>query len=84
MSDGRADLKSRAENGRCSVLLRHVRRHARESLRQVGADQAFDVMMDGGAGFAGFAAGPMGQSPGRSRHDRRAGSGLIRPGALEP
>jgi glutamine synthetase len=25
--------------------------------------QAFDVMMDGGAGFAGFAAGPMGQSP---------------------
>ena len=38
---------------------------------------AIDGLLDDGAGFAGFAAGPMGQTPVLARHPGHARPGLV-------
>jgi glutamine synthetase len=56
-------LKSRAQkDGVQFFFAMFVDMHGKACAKLVPIE-AFDVMMDGGAGFAGFAAGPMGQSP---------------------
>lgn len=63
MADGRAELKARAEkDGVRFFFAMFVDMHGKACAKLVPIE-AYDVMMDGGAGFAGFAAGPMGQSP---------------------
>ncbi len=63
MVEGRAELKKRAEkDGVRFFFAMFVDMHGKACAKLVPAE-AYDVMMDGGSGFAGFAAGPMGQSP---------------------
>ncbi len=63
MTDAREALKKRAEkDGIEFFFAMFVDMHGKPCAKLIPAE-AFDVMMDGGAGFAGFAAGPMGQSP---------------------
>ncbi len=63
MPDDRAELKSRAEkDGVQFFFAMFVDMHGKACAKLVPIE-AYDVMMDGGAGFAGFAAGPMGQTP---------------------
>jgi glutamine synthetase len=63
MDDARAALKSRAEaDGIEFFFAMFVDMHGKPCAKLMPAE-AFDIMMDGGAGFAGFAAGPMGQTP---------------------
>ena len=49
--------------GRHRVLLRPVRGHERQALGQARADVNWEDLVTEGAGFAGFAAGPIGQTP---------------------
>ena len=59
----REELRKRAEaDGVRFFFAMFVDMHGKACAKLVPIE-AFDVMMDGGAGFAGFAAGPMGQSP---------------------
>ncbi len=63
MNDAREALKKRAEaDGIQFFFAMFVDMHGKPCAKLMPAE-AFDVMMDGGAGFAGFAAGPMGQTP---------------------
>jgi glutamine synthetase len=63
MGDPRDDLKKRAqEDGIEFFFAMFVDMHGKPCAKLIPAS-SFDLMMDGGAGFAGFAAGPMGQSP---------------------
>ena len=63
MIEGREELKKRAEkDGVRFFFAMFVDMHGKACAKLVPAE-AYDVMMDGGSGFAGFAAGPMGQSP---------------------
>jgi glutamine synthetase len=63
MGDPRDDLKQRAaEDGIEFFFAMFVDMHGKPCAKLIPAS-SFDVLMDGGAGFAGFAAGPMGQSP---------------------
>jgi glutamine synthetase len=63
MGDGREDLRARAEaDGIEFFFAMFVDMHGKPCAKLVPA-ASFDALMDGGAGFAGFAAGPMGQSP---------------------
>jgi glutamine synthetase len=63
MSEARAALKRRAEaDGIEFFFAMFVDMHGKPCAKLIPVE-AFDVMMEGGAGFAGFAAGPMGQSP---------------------
>ena len=63
MTDDRAELKSRAEkDGVQFFFAMFVDMHGKACAKLVPIE-AYEVMMGGGAGFAGFAAGPMGQSP---------------------
>jgi len=63
MTDVREALKKRAEaDGVEFFFAMFVDMHGKPCAKLIPAE-AFDVMMDGGAGFAGFAAGPMGQTP---------------------
>ena len=63
MTDIEADLRARAEaDGVEFFFAMFVDMHGKPCAKMVPAE-AFDVLMGGGAGFAGFAAGPMGQSP---------------------
>ena len=63
MSDSREDLRRRAESDGIEFFFAmFVDMHGKPCAKLVPAD-SFDLLMDGGAGFAGFAAGPMGQTP---------------------
>lgn len=63
MPDSETELRSRAEaDGIQFVLAMFVDLHGKPCAKMVPIE-ALDVLMGGGAGFAGFAAGPMGQSP---------------------
>ncbi|MPY78841.1 MAG: type III glutamate--ammonia ligase [Actinophytocola sp.] len=62
-SDTRDDLKARAEaDGIEFFLAMFVDLHGKPCAKAVPMS-SFDLLMDGGAGFAGFAAGDLGQSP---------------------
>ncbi len=64
MSDPRNDLKERArEDGIEFFFAMFVDMHGKPCAKLIPASSFDDVLMGGGAGFAGFAAGPMGQSP---------------------
>jgi glutamine synthetase len=59
----RDELKARAEaEGIEFFFAMFVDMHGKPCAKLIPAS-SFDLMMDGGAGFAGFAAGPMGQTP---------------------
>ena len=63
MSDKRQELRARAEaDGIEFFLAMFVDMHGKPCAKLVPM-ASFDLLMDGGAGFAGFAAGPMGQDP---------------------
>ncbi|GEL18086.1 type III glutamate--ammonia ligase [Pseudonocardia asaccharolytica] len=63
MDDGRDDLRARArEDGIEFFLALFVDMHGKPCAKAVPM-ASFDLLMDGGAGFAGFAAGAIGQSP---------------------
>ena len=63
MGDGREDLKSRAaEDGIEFFLAMFVDLHGKPCAKAVPMS-SFDLLMDGGAGFAGFAVGDIGQGP---------------------
>jgi len=63
MGDAREDLRARAtEDGIEFLLAMFVDLHGKPCAKAVPM-ASFDLLMDGGAGFAGFAAGDMGQSP---------------------
>src|SRR5438093_11432289 len=63
MSDGEAQLRTRAvsEGGQFFFAM-FVDMHGKPCAKMIPVE-AVDVLTGGGAGFAGFAAGPMGQSP---------------------
>lgn len=59
----REELKRQAEaDGIEFFFAMFVDMHGKPCAKLIPAE-SFDVLMDGGAGFAGFAAGPMGQTP---------------------
>ncbi|HSK61564.1 MAG TPA: type III glutamate--ammonia ligase [Actinomycetospora sp.] len=61
--DARSDLRERAEaDGIEFFLALFVDLHGKPCAKAVPFS-SFDLLMDGGAGFAGFAAGDLGQSP---------------------
>ena len=63
MSDVESALRARAEeDGVEFFFAMFVDMHGKPCAKMVPVE-ALDVLMGGGAGFAGFAAGPMGQSP---------------------
>jgi glutamine synthetase len=63
MGDGREDLRARAtEDGIEFFLAMFVDLHGKPCAKAVPMS-SFDLLMDGGAGFAGFAVGDIGQSP---------------------
>ena len=63
MSEAENDLRSKADaDGVEFFFAMFVDMHGKPCAKMVPIE-AFDVLMGGGAGFAGFAAGPMGQSP---------------------
>ena len=63
MATTREQLKARAEkDGIEFFFAMFVDMHGKPCAKLIPAE-SFDLMMDGGAGFAGFAAGPMGQTP---------------------
>jgi glutamine synthetase len=63
MSGTESDLRSRAEaDGIEFFFAMFVDMHGKPCAKMVPVE-ALDVLLGGGAGFAGFAAGPMGQSP---------------------
>ncbi len=63
MSDAEAQLRSRAESdGVQFFFAMFVDMHGKPCAKMIPVE-AIDVLLGGGAGFAGFAAGPMGQSP---------------------
>jgi glutamine synthetase len=63
MGDGREDLRARAtEDGIEFFLAMFVDLHGKPCAKAVPMG-SFDLLMDGGAGFAGFAAGDIGQGP---------------------
>ena len=71
MSDAEAQIRTHAEaDGVEFFFAMFVDMHGKPCAKMVPVE-AFDVLMGGGAGFAGFAAGPMGQTPRRPGHDRR-------------
>ncbi len=62
MDDATAELRRRSlDDGVRFFLVMFVDMHGKACAKLVPIE-AFDVMMGGGAGFAGFAAGPMGQT----------------------
>src|SRR5215470_9941410 len=63
MSDAEARLRARAESdGVQFFFAMFVDMHGKPCAKMIPVE-AIDVLVGGGAGFAGFAAGPMGQSP---------------------
>ena len=63
MTDSREELRKRAQaDGIEFFFAMFVDMHGKPCAKLVPAS-SFDMLMDGGAGFAGFAAGPMGQNP---------------------
>jgi len=63
MGDPREDLRARAEeDGIEFFLAMFVDLHGKPCAKAVPMS-SFDLLMDGGAGFAGFAAGDLGQCP---------------------
>ncbi len=63
MGDAREDLRARArEDGIEFFLAMFVDMHGKPCAKAVPMSN-FDMLMDGGAGFAGFAAGDLGQCP---------------------
>ena len=63
MSDVEGELRARAESDGVEFLFAmFVDMHGKPCAKMVPVE-ALDVLVGGGAGFAGFAAGPMGQSP---------------------
>jgi glutamine synthetase len=63
MPDVEGELRARAEaDGVEFFFAMFVDMHGRPCAKMVPVE-ALDVMLGGGSGFAGFAAGPMGQSP---------------------
>jgi glutamine synthetase len=59
----RDELKARAEADNIEFFFAmFVDMHGKPCAKLIPAS-SFDLLMDGGAGFAGFAAGPMGQTP---------------------
>ena len=63
MPDVEGDLRTRAAaDGVEFFFAMFVDMHGKPCAKMVPV-QALDVLLGGGAGFAGFAAGPMGQSP---------------------
>ena len=63
MSDVKGELAAKAESDGVEFFFAmFVDMHGKPCAKMVPVE-ALDVLMGGGAGFAGFAAGPMGQSP---------------------
>ena len=63
MPDAEAQLRERAESdGVRFFFAMFVDMHGKPCAKMIPVE-ATDVLTGGGAGFAGFAAGPMGQSP---------------------
>src|ERR1700730_16916548 len=63
MSDAESQLRERAESdGVRFFFAMFVDMHGKPCAKMIPVE-ALDVLTGGGAGFAGFAAGPMGQSP---------------------
>jgi glutamine synthetase len=63
MSDAEGQLRARAESDGVRFLFAmFVDMHGKPCAKMIPVE-AVDVLTSGGAGFAGFAAGPMGQSP---------------------
>ena len=65
MPDVESDLRARAESDGVEFFFAmFVDMHGKPCAKMVPVE-ALDVLTGGGAGFAGFAAGPMGQRPDR-------------------
>ena len=63
MITNREELRKQAESDGIEFFFAmFVDMHGKPCAKLIPAD-SFDLLMDGGAGFAGFAAGPMGQTP---------------------
>src|SRR5580658_527749 len=63
MSDADAQIRTRAESDGVEFFFAmFVDMHGKPCAKMIPVE-AVDVLTGGGAGFAGFAAGPMGQSP---------------------
>src|SRR5260370_6143379 len=63
MSDAEAQLRARAESDGVEFFFAmFVDMHGKPCAKMIPVE-AVDVLTGGGAGFPGFAAGPMGQSP---------------------
>ena len=63
MSDAEAQLRAQAESDGVEFFFAmFVDMHGKPCAKMIPVE-ATEVLTDGGAGFAGFAAGPMGQSP---------------------
>ena len=63
MADSREELRRRAEQDNIEFFLAmFVDLHGKPCAKAVPVE-AFDLLMDGGAGFAGYAAGDLGQTP---------------------
>src|SRR6202011_2418371 len=63
MTDVEAELRARAESDGVEFFFAmFVDMHGKPCAKMIPT-QALDVLAGGGAGFAGFAAGPMGQTP---------------------
>ena len=63
MSDALDELRSKVKGDEVEfIFAMFVDMHGKPCAKLVPAE-ALDVLLSGGAGFAGFAAGPMGQSP---------------------
>jgi glutamine synthetase len=63
MTDVEAELRAHAESDGVEFFFAmFVDMHGKPCAKMIPT-QALDVLAGGGAGFAGFAAGPMGQSP---------------------
>jgi glutamine synthetase len=63
MSDAEAQLRARAESDGVEFFFAMFVDMLGKPCAKMVPIEAFDVLVGGGAGFAGFAAGPMGQSP---------------------
>ena len=65
------DIGSRVEaDGVEFIYAMYVEMHGKPCAKLVPVS-ALEGLMADGAGFAGFASGPMGQDPSQPRHDRR-------------
>ena len=77
------DVRARAEQDEIEFFFaQFVDMHGKPSAKLVPA-QNLDMLFEDGAGFAGFAAGPIGQTPASPGHRRDARPGLVHAGPVQ-